>query len=158
MEIFFKAYNISEGMELVNCLYIFFFYVCSTFDFIISGSFLGGLFRAVFPLLRKSGMAIGREVSRGAAGLLDDLDHHVDVKTAFKARGNEVFNNLKRKATDVMNGDGAKKQKTSKARQSSVNRLKSKSKKPAQKPKKKSAAKKKKKVQKSKTTTRDYFS
>lgn len=111
------------------------------------------------PLLRKSGIAIGREVSRGAAGLLNDLENDVDVKSAFKARGSEVLNNLKRKATDVMGGSGLKKPKIAKARQSSSTRSKQQSKnssKKKAKPKKSAAPKKKKK--KSKTQKNDYFS
>lgn len=110
------------------------------------------------PLLRKSGVAIGREMSRGAAGLFDDLENNVDVKTAFKTRGGEVIDNLKRKAVEVMGGSGFKKRKIVKTRQSSTSRDKKKSKKnPLKKPKNPSKKTVSKAV-KSKNSNRDYFS
>lgn len=111
------------------------------------------------PLLRKSGIAIGREFSRGATGLLNDLENDVDLKTAFKSRGSEVLNNLKRKATDVMDGSGLKKPKIAKSRQSSSSSPKKQSKKPTKKKQKsKKSAEPKKKKKKSKTQKNDYFS
>lgn len=58
------------------------------------------------PLLKRGGMAIGREVARGAGDLLDDFENNVDVNSALKARGVEVLKNLKKRALAQMDGSG----------------------------------------------------
>lgn len=81
------------------------------------GSFLAGLYRSVMPLLRKSGVVVGKEVLRGATSLLGDLENDTNIKTALRNRSSEVFNNLRKRAFTEMDGSGynknAKRRKTS---------------------------------------------
>lgn len=53
-------------------------------------------------------MAIGREVLKGATNLLDDIQNDAIPKEAFKRRGNEVFNSLKKSALSKISGSGYK--------------------------------------------------
>lgn len=69
------------------------------------GSFLGGLFRRILPLLKKSGIAVGKEMLSSGMKFANDLENNVDPRAAFKSRVTEGINNLKRKA---MSGDGYK--------------------------------------------------
>lgn len=50
------------------------------------GSFLGGLFRTVYPLLSKGTKAIGSEFLKSGVELLSDLTRE-DPNTALKKRG-----------------------------------------------------------------------
>lgn len=69
------------------------------------GSFLGGLFRRILPLLKKGGIAIGKEILSSGMKFANDVEDNVDPRTAFKSRVTEGVNNLKRKA---VTGDGYK--------------------------------------------------
>lgn len=87
------------------------------------GSFLGGLFRFVVPLIKKGSVAVGKELLRSSADIVDDItskSDRVSFEEAVKKRGGEAVKNLKRKAVAKMQtGSGvgggskaAKKQKT----------------------------------------------
>lgn len=62
------------------------------------GSFLAGLFRVVSPLLRSGGLAIGKEVARGAAGMLADISDSSNVQEAFQRHSDGVVQNLRKRA------------------------------------------------------------
>lgn len=121
------------------------------------GSFLGGLYRTVLPLFKSGLKTIGKESLRSGLNVLDDVtNNNMNFRDAFKHRGNESLNNLKRKATDkidrLMSGSGYKKRSVMKKRQSRKKR-----------PVKRTRAraikknKKKKRVAKKKNTKRDIF-
>jgi len=76
---------------------------------------IGGLFRSLFrvamPLFKSGAKAIGKQVLRSGADLVNDLAHGVDVKTAAKQRLKEAGRNLTDKATTkvkTMIGSGKK--------------------------------------------------
>lgn len=69
------------------------------------GSFLGGLFRAVYPLLAKSTKAIGSELFKSGVGLLTDLSSE-DPDAAFKKRGKEIIQNLSSRTSNHLFGKG----------------------------------------------------
>lgn len=48
------------------------------------GSFLGGLFRSVYPLLKKGTVALGSELLKTGASCLGDLSHSEDPQEVFK--------------------------------------------------------------------------
>jgi len=98
------------------------------------GSFLGGLFRAALPMLRKGAVAVGKEALSAGANVLDDVAFGVPFKTALDMRMNDATNNLKRKATDkitgLLKGGGYKpkrKKKTTQSKKVSLRRKSSKS-------------------------------
>jgi hypothetical protein len=68
------------------------------------GSFLGGLFRTVLPLLKSGAKAVGREALRTGAHVLGDIVEQRPVKESFKNRINEAGLNLKRKVDDKVRG------------------------------------------------------
>lgn len=131
------------------------------------GSFLGGLFRTVYPLLKKGSIALGGELLKTGASCVTDLARNEDPREVFKKRGKETVQNLSRRAADHMFGSGYKSTApTRKRRQSSkpskgVKKRKVASKK-NKKPKKKLVAKKKKKGASSKKRSKrdllDIFS
>lgn len=137
---------------------------------VFSGSFLGGVFRSVFPLLKKAGMSVGREVFRGAAGVLDDIGNDTNINTALRTRGIEAYKNLKNAALAKLNGSGGikcgsafKRGVKRKRTQSVANTSRQAIKPPPAKKAKKAAAKKKKApkkkaAKKNKKTKKDYFS
>ena len=74
------------------------------------GSFLGGLFRHIVPLLKRGSIALGKEVLRSSADVVDDItENNLSLKDAVKKRGNEAVKNLKRKAVAKMSGAGVQK-------------------------------------------------
>lgn len=84
------------------------------------GSWLGGLFRHIIPLLRKGGKALGGELLNTVNNVLDDVTHNGKTfETAIKSRGVEGIDNLKRKAVATMKGGGVNHSSKSKSRQSS---------------------------------------
>lgn len=91
------------------------------------GSFLGGLFRRMLPILRKGTEAVGREVIKSGANFLTDLGDNVIPCVAFKKRTREGIANLTSK---VLDGDAYKAHHTPKIRQtnkvSRANNIKSK--------------------------------
>lgn len=75
------------------------------------GSFLGGLFRRVFPYLASGARAIGKEALRAGVKILDDVsDNKIPLKEAVKNRVVESRDNLKRRAKEkivsLMQGSG----------------------------------------------------
>lgn len=69
------------------------------------GSFLGGLFRSILPILKRGSIAAGREVLNSGAKFINDLSNNVNPRTAFKNRSKEAVTNL---ASKAMHGDGYK--------------------------------------------------
>lgn len=68
------------------------------------GSFLGGLFRRVLPLLSKGAKAIGKEAIRSGMHIASDvIDKDISLKEAFNARVRDSTKNLKRKAEEKLN-------------------------------------------------------
>lgn len=87
------------------------------------GSFLGGLFRCVFPLLKSGSSAIGSELLKSGANIISDIGKNESPDIAFKKRGKEAINNLSNLMGTKMFGQGYKSN-TSRKRphSSSVNR------------------------------------
>lgn len=121
------------------------------------GSFLGGLFRSVLPLLKRGGMAIGKEVLNSGANFMRDVENNVSAREAFNNRSRETLGNLKRKA---MFGEGYKVGRRAKKRQLGPDSraVKSKPKRRKVVRKKKPALKRKKKPSKKKKKAVDIFS
>lgn len=79
------------------------------------GSFLGGLFRTVFPLFKSGAQAVGREALRAGSHVLTDMATGSDsLSTSLKRHAGEAGSNLasslKRKA-EAMQGTGIKRPK-----------------------------------------------
>lgn len=62
------------------------------------GSFLGGLFRSVLPLLSSGARVIGKEALNAGVGLLSDMVSSRPMEESIKSRLKEASSNLKRKA------------------------------------------------------------
>lgn len=122
------------------------------------GSFLGGLFRRVLPLLKKGSLALGKELINTGSHFINDIENNVHPKEAFKTRGKEMYTNLKKKATDKMFGSGYKSAKKQKLRQLIAVRQPVKTTKRKKKSSKKKPLKKKKPSNKRKTADLDIFS
>lgn len=79
------------------------------------GSFLGGLFRSVLPLLSSGAKAIGKEALNAGVGLLKDMAATKPMEESIKNRFKEASSNLKRKADSkidsLMSGSGYKSRK-----------------------------------------------
>lgn len=78
------------------------------------GSFLGGLFRSVLPLLKSGARAVGKETLKTGVNILEDIANDQSLKEAFRNRVNEASKNLTRKALDklsLMEGKGLYKRK-----------------------------------------------
>lgn len=86
------------------------------------GSFLGGLFRSVYPILKKGSIALGTELLKTGASCLGDISRSEDPQETFKKRGKEVVNNLSRRAADHMFGSGYKNAIPARKRLQSTNR------------------------------------
>lgn len=72
------------------------------------GSFLGGLFRTVYPILKKSASAIGSELLKSGSNIISDIVSNQDPKIVIKNRGKETINNLSRLAGENLFGSGYK--------------------------------------------------
>ena len=75
------------------------------------GSFLGGLFRRVLPLLKRGAKALGREALRTGMNIASDMTtNNIPFKESLKSRVRETGENLKRKAEEkidsLMEGSG----------------------------------------------------
>lgn len=79
------------------------------------GSFLGGLFRSVLPLLSSGAKVIGKEALNAGVGLLSDMVNARPLEESVTNRFKDATSNLKRKADDkmdrVMKGSGYKNRK-----------------------------------------------
>lgn len=114
----------------------------------------------MFPLLRKGGSAVGREVLTSALNVFNDVvDGDKSIENALLERGGESLNNLKRKAVAKMRGEGAKRaalnlssQSISRPRKNQTTKKRTVASKGKKQPAKKKA--KSKKVKAKKTTTR----
>lgn len=62
------------------------------------GSFLGGLFRSVLPLLSSGAKAIGKEALSAGVGFLSDMAKARPMDESIKSRLKEISSNLKRRA------------------------------------------------------------
>lgn len=72
------------------------------------GSFLGGLFRTISPILpfiKSASKAVGKEVLSSGVGFLRDIATD-DINSAYKKRGKEIINNLSSRAANRMFGSG----------------------------------------------------
>lgn len=76
------------------------------------GSFLGGLFRSVIPLLSSGFRAVGKETLDAGIGLLSDMVNSRPMESSIKSRFKDASANLKRKADEkidsLMSGSGYK--------------------------------------------------
>lgn len=70
------------------------------------GSFLGGLFRSVLPLLRSGAAAVGREAARAGAHVLADVAAGDPIGDSVQNHAGQALTNLKRKAAAKMQGSG----------------------------------------------------
>lgn len=108
------------------------------------GSFLGGLFRCVFPLLKSGSSALGTELLKSGVNIISDISKNEPVETTIKKRGKETINNLSKLVGDKMFGSGYKLTSTRKRRHSVTDRHSNKSvKKPKLNKKGKKSSKKK---------------
>lgn len=96
------------------------------------------------PLIKKGGLALSKEVVRGAAGMVEDMENEVDLNKALKARGSAVVNNLTKRALAQMSGSGYIKSQTKRRKvQSSAKRSKKQTKRKSTTSKKRKTLKKK---------------
>lgn len=76
------------------------------------GSYLGGLFRSVFPLLSSGFRTVGKEALNAGVGLLSDMMNSHPMNESLKSRFKNASSNLKRKADEkieaLMSGSGYK--------------------------------------------------
>jgi hypothetical protein len=76
------------------------------------GSFLGGLFRSVIPLLSSGLRTVGRETLDAGMGLISDMVNSRPMESSIRSRFKEASSNLKRKADEkidsLMSGSGYK--------------------------------------------------
>lgn len=114
------------------------------------GSFLGGLFRCVFPLLKSGTAKIGNELLKTGVNIVSDIAQNGDIDSAIRMRGKETLNNLSRMAGEKMFGRGYGANVTRKRKQSQANGRGGKKAKTTKSKNKKSAVKKKKPTQKKK--------
>lgn len=70
------------------------------------GSFLGGLWRVVMPLIKKGSIHVGREMAKSASNVFQDLGQDIDFKTSAKQRGLESLENIRKRAFGEMGGTG----------------------------------------------------
>lgn len=103
------------------------------------GSFLGGLFRNLFPLLKTGSSAVGSELLKTGANILSDISHMEDPQQAIKKRSKESINNLGSMFGTAMFGNGYNPATGVKRQHSQLDR--SRSKKPPKKRVKKERAK-----------------
>lgn len=81
------------------------------------GSWLGGLFRTVLPLLRSGASAVGREAARAGSHVLADVASGDNFSESFKNHAKQAVTNLKRKAASEMSGNGIKRRRVTKKAQ-----------------------------------------
>lgn len=72
------------------------------------GSFLGGLFRCVMPLLKSGTSTLGTELLKTGANIISDISKNEPVEKTIKKRGKETINNLSKLVGDKMFGSGYK--------------------------------------------------
>jgi hypothetical protein len=67
------------------------------------GSFLGGLFRSVLPMLKSRGLSIGKHLLKAGVDVLGDVQENKSVKSSLIDRKAEIFQNMK---NAVLTGKG----------------------------------------------------
>lgn len=72
------------------------------------GSFLSGLFRCVFPLLKSGSSALGSELLKSGVNIISDISRNQPVEATIKKRGKETINNLSMLVGEKMFGSGYK--------------------------------------------------
>lgn len=72
------------------------------------GSFLGGLFRAVWPIIKSGASTVGKETLKTAANILTDVSEQKNLKQAVSNRTKEGVTHLTKKFVNKMNGNGIK--------------------------------------------------
>lgn len=82
------------------------------------GSFLGGLFRCVFPLIKTGTKTIGSELLKTGANIVSDIARNENIDMSIKRRGKETIDNLGRMAGEKMFGRGYNANATRKRKQS----------------------------------------
>lgn len=70
------------------------------------GSYLGGLFRCVFPLLRNGSTVLGSELMKSGVNILSDISRNEDPEVVIKKRGKETINNIGQIIGEKMFGKG----------------------------------------------------
>lgn len=70
------------------------------------GSFLGGLFRCAFPILKKTSAAVGNEFLKSGCNVISDISRNEDPKVAIKKRGKETIDNLSKLVGEKIFGSG----------------------------------------------------
>lgn len=94
------------------------------------GSFLGGLFRSVLPLLKNGAKVVGKEALNAGVGLLSDMLNVQPIDESIRSRFKTATSNLKQKADkkidSIMNGSGYKIRRQKRKRVTSKNTLKQK--------------------------------
>lgn len=86
------------------------------------GSFLGGLFRALYPLLKSGSAVVGSELLKSGANIISDITHNQDPQIVIKRRGKETIDNLGRIVGGKMFGSGYKAAVAVKRRQTQANK------------------------------------
>lgn len=118
------------------------------------GSFLGGLFRVLFPLLKNGTAVVGSELLKTGANILSDITHNEDPRLAIKKRGKETINNFGQMVGDRMFGAGYISSTTGKRRHSKAKKATAKKRKTTKNQAKKVKAKPKKTKNKSTKVTK----
>lgn len=93
------------------------------------GSFLGGLFRTILPILKSGAKVAGREAAKAGVGVLTDIaTRRLPPRESIKARLRDTTTNLKRAADEridrLMTGSGYKKRRVVRTAHSRVVRPK----------------------------------
>lgn len=63
------------------------------------------MFKSVLPILKRGGVAVGREILNAGTNFINDIGNNVSPRAAFNSRAKETVEKLKRK---VMYGEGFK--------------------------------------------------
>lgn len=84
------------------------------------GSYLGGLFRCVFPLLKNSTSVLGSELMKSGVNILSDISRNGDPEFVIKKRGKETINNIGNIIGEKMFGKGYAVNQIRKRRQSTI--------------------------------------
>jgi hypothetical protein len=59
------------------------------------GSFLGGLFRAVIPFFKSRGIAVGKQLLKTGANVLNDMQENQSFKNSLNNRKSGLLHNIK---------------------------------------------------------------
>lgn len=70
------------------------------------GSFLGGLFRSVWPILKRGVNTVGKQSLKTAANILTDISDNKNFKQSLNERSKEGARVLTNKLINTMKGEG----------------------------------------------------